>query len=69
MTARKRKIIHRRRHRRTSSPFIVITADGAKGYKVEYALMTGEDHPTAALVSVGRGLRFAFGGARYKFDK
>ncbi len=43
--------------------------DGAKGYKVEYALMTGEDHPTAALVSVGRGLRFAFGGARYKFDK
>lgn len=43
--------------------------DGANGYKVEYALMTGEDHPTAALVSVGRGLRFAFGGARYKFDK
>jgi uncharacterized protein len=42
---------------------------GAKGYTVEYALMTGEDHPTAALVSVGRGLRFAFGGARYKFDK
>ena len=43
--------------------------NGAKGYKVEYALMTGEDHPTAALVSVGRGLRFAFGGARYKFEK
>lgn len=43
--------------------------DGAEGYKVEYALMAGEDHPTAALVSVGRGLRFAFGGARYKFDK
>jgi len=41
---------------------------GAKGYSVEYALMTGEDHPTAALVSVGRGLRFAFGGARYKFE-
>jgi predicted alpha/beta superfamily hydrolase len=43
--------------------------NGANGYKVEYALMTGEDHPTAALVSVGRGLRFAFGGARYKFEK
>ena len=43
--------------------------EGAKDYKVEYALMAGEDHPTAALVSVGRGLRFAFGGARYKFDK
>ncbi len=43
--------------------------DGAKGYKVEYALMMGEDHPTAALVSVGRGLRFAFGGARYKFER
>ncbi|MBN9546509.1 MAG: alpha/beta hydrolase [Alphaproteobacteria bacterium] len=43
--------------------------DGAKGYKAEYALMMGEDHPTAALVSVGRGLRFAFGGARFKFDK
>jgi len=41
---------------------------GAKGYSVEYALMAGEDHPTAALVSVGRGLRFAFGGARYKFE-
>lgn len=43
--------------------------DGTKGYRVEYALMAGEDHPTAALVSVGRGLRFAFGGARYKFEK
>lgn len=42
---------------------------GADGYKVEYARMTGEDHPTAALVSVGRGLRFAFGGARFKFEK
>ena len=42
---------------------------GADGYKVEYARMAGEDHPTSALVSVGRGLRFAFGGARYKFDK
>jgi len=43
--------------------------NGAEGYKVEYALMMGEDHPTAALVSIGRGLRFAFGGARYKFEK
>jgi hypothetical protein len=43
--------------------------NGTEGYKVEYALMTGEDHPTAALVSVGRGLRFAFGGPRYKFEK
>jgi predicted alpha/beta superfamily hydrolase len=42
---------------------------GAKGYTVEYARMAGEDHPTAALVSVGRGLRFAFGGARFKFEK
>ncbi len=42
---------------------------GAAGYKVRYALMVGEDHPTAALVSVGRGLRFAFGGARFKFEK
>lgn len=42
---------------------------GARGYKVEYARMAGEDHPTAALVSVGRGLRFAFGGARFKFEK
>jgi uncharacterized protein len=42
---------------------------GAEGYTVEYARMAGEDHPTAALVSVGRGLRFAFGGARFKFEK
>jgi predicted alpha/beta superfamily hydrolase len=42
---------------------------GAGGYKVQYVLMVGEDHPTAALVSVGRGLRFAFGGARFKFEK
>jgi len=41
---------------------------GAKDYSAEYALMVGEDHPTAALVSVGRELRLAFGGARYKFE-